>query len=324
MDFFSRVRVFARGREKCLNMLSENMGRGGIFVCGKQILPAGTRVALEVETKLHGLFWIGDAEVVWNQPIRRGGMAAPPGMGVRFIQVSPRSGKLIEEEVRRALTRRPRPGRVRRQPPLSEPPTHPDPRPARRETGEVARSSLRRYLLQLLVAVIAGVAVGAFAVSAIYPKMSAPTGPSRVMEATALPKPARMAPRPRPAKTSKPKPPPARVEKVAEVVRVSGPPSVGTPEFERTARGWRMVLEASAPVKIRHFELKNPPRLAVDVYKTEYTGGHKRLRSPAKFISRVRVGEQPGFVRFVLDFKGRRIPRHKVYKKNGRAVVSFF
>jgi hypothetical protein len=118
--------------------------------------------------------------------------------------------------------------------------------------------------------------------------------------------------------------PAAKIELPVVAVKVDGPPSVGLPEFEKTAKGWRMVLEASAPVKIRHFKLENPPRLAVDLYQAGYTGARKRLSSPVGFISRVRVGEQPGFVRFVLDFKGERMPRHKVIKDSTKAVVTFF
>jgi uncharacterized protein (TIGR02266 family) len=313
VDFFGRVRVIDRGRERCLNCRAENISRGGIYICGTQVLSKGTRIALEVETKRHGPLWVEAGEVVWSKPVQRAGVPIPPGMGVRFIAMSARSRKLIDEEITRIRTRRPRPGQLRRLTPAP-------PEPIRVETKDIIPEKSNRYLLQLLIAVVAGLVVGAFAVSMIMQKQPTQPEPPAIVTAKMLP----TAPKkvvPVPARV----PVPDKVKlPVVAVKAVEGPPSIGLPEFEKTSRGWRMVLEASAPVKIKHFKLKNPPRLAVDLYQTGYTGDKKRLRSPAKFISRVRVGQQPGFVRFVLDFKGKRVPRHRVTKKNGKAVVSFF
>lgn len=312
VDFFGRVRVIDRGQDRCLNCRAENISRGGIYICGTQVLSKGTRIALEVETKRHGPLWVEAGEVVWSKPVQRAGVPIPPGMGVRFIAMSVRSRKLIDEEISRIRTRRARPGHLRRLTPVP-------PEPIRVETKDIIPIRSKRYLLQLMIAVVAGLAVGAFAVSVIMQKQPAPAEPPGIVQAKAVP----TAPKPR---LMKKKAVPEKKVKlpVVAVKAVEGPPSVGRPEFVKTSRGWRMVLEANAPVKIKHFKLKNPPRLAVDLYKTDYTGGKKRMNSPAGFISRVRVGEQPGFVRFVLDFKGKRIPRHRVTKANGKAVVSFF
>jgi len=320
VDFFGRVRVIDRGRDRCLNCRAENISRGGIYICGTQVLSKGSRIALEVETKRHGPLWVEAGEVVWSKPVQRAGLPIPPGMGIRFIAMSARSRKLIDEEINRIRTRRRRPGHLRRLTPVP-------PEPIRLETKDIIQEKPNRYLLQLLIAIVAGLAVGAFSVSIIMQKQTAPTEPPGIVQAKVVP----TAHKPRPVK-KKIVPVPARVPvpeakvelPVVAVKAVEGPPSVGRPEFEKTRKGWRMILEASAPVKIKHFKLKNPPRLAVDLYRTDYTGEKKRLSSPAKFISQVRVGEQPGFVRFVLDFKGKRVPRHRVTKKNGKAVVSFF
>jgi len=308
--------VIDRGRDRCLNCRAENISRGGIYLCGTQVLSKGTRIALEVETKRHGPLWVEAGEVVWSKPVQRAGLPIPPGMGVRFIAMSARSRQLIEEEIDRIRTRRPRPGHLRR---LTTPP----PEPIRVETKDIIQEKPNRYLLQLLIAILAGLIVGAVSVSMIMQKNPTQPEPPGIVQAKVVPT------APKPAPKLKPKPKPVPVKKIVElpvvaVKAVEGPPSVGRPEFEKTTKGWRMVLEASAPVKIKHFKLKNPPRLAVDLYRTDYTGGEKRLDSPAKFISRVRVGQQPGFVRFVLDFKGRKIPRHRVTEKDGKAVVSFF
>ena len=300
-----------------LNFRAENISRGGIYVCGTQVLPKGARIAMEVETKRHGPLWVETGEVVWSKPFRRAGVPIPPGMGIRFIRMSQRSRKLITEEIDRINTRRPRPGRLRRLTPVP-------PAPIRVETRDIIPIQSKSYLLQLLVAIIAGVIVGAFTVSLIFPGSKGPAEPSQVVQAKVIPTVTKPKPRPRPVKKVRLPPPPRMEKPVVLAKKVEGPHSVVLPEFEKTRKGWRMVLEASAPVKIKHFKLKDPPRLAVDLYKTDYTGDKKRLSSPVGFISRVRVGKQPGFVRFVLDFKGKRVPRHKVTKDNGRAVVSFF
>jgi hypothetical protein len=227
--------------------------------------------------------------------------------------MSARSRKLIDEEINLIRTRRARPGHLRRL----------TPEPIRVETKDIIQEKPNRYLLQLAIAIVAGLIVGAVAVSMIMQKQPTQSEPPAIAQAKVVPTAPKPRPKPRPVK--KKVVPVKKVElPVVAVKAVTGPPSVGLPEFEKTRKGWRMTLEASAPVKIKHFKLKNPPRLAVDLYQTDYTGDKRRLSSPAKFISRVRVGEQPGFVRFVLDFKGKRVPRHRVTKKDGKAVVSFF
>jgi hypothetical protein len=73
------------------------------------------------------------------------------------------------------------------------------------------------------------------------------------------------------------------------------------PAFAEGADGWTLTLRALAPLKIKHFWLENPPRLAVDFMGGSY--GHKKLvfEAPAPGVQRLRVGKQQGFVRFVVD-----------------------
>ena len=150
------------------------------------------------------------------------------------------------------------------------------------------------------------IVVGAFLLSLIHPGSQSPSEPARVAPSTALPKAA------------------PKVVKPVVNAEVKGPPSVALPVFSKTTDGWQMVLQATAPVRIKHFKLKNPPRLAFDLHKAHYTGDQKHLRFPAPFVSRLRVGKQSGFVRFVLDFKGEKVPRHRVAKDADRAVVRFY
>jgi hypothetical protein len=130
--------------------------------------------------------------------------------------------------------------------------------------------------------------------------------------------------KPEPAPEKKPKPAPAPApEKKPEAVpadTIQGL-QVGLPVFSEKDGEWRMVITATGPVKIKHFTLKNPPRLAVDFKESVYSGKKRTLESPAPSVARVRVGEQPEFTRFVLDFDGSEIPKHRIVKKEDRVVV---
>jgi hypothetical protein len=97
---------------------------------------------------------------------------------------------------------------------------------------------------------------------------------------------------------------------------------VGEPLFKQSPKGWRMVLQATSSVETKHFVLKDPPRLALDFKMTAYAGKNRNLEAPPPFIARVRVGEQPDYTRYVIDFTGTDIPSHRVIKgKDGLTVV---
>ncbi|MFC1655208.1 AMIN domain-containing protein [Myxococcota bacterium] len=98
---------------------------------------------------------------------------------------------------------------------------------------------------------------------------------------------------------------------------------VGSPMFSEKDGEWRMVITATGPVEIKHFTLKNPPRLAVDFKGAVYSGKKRTQESPAPSVARIRVGEQPEFTRFVLDFEGPTVPQHRIVKKEDRVVVIF-
>ncbi len=88
--------------------------------------------------------------------------------------------------------------------------------------------------------------------------------------------------------------------------------SIQDPEFKKTSQGWQMEVRATSDVKIKHFELKSPPRLVIDFEKAEYAGKETSLESPMPAIIRVRVGEDPSHTRIVLDFKGTVIPAYRM------------
>ena len=138
------------------------------------------------------------------------------------------------------------------------------------------------------------------------------------------PEPVPEKPREKPGRQTPPKP-----EPIAEKKPEPAPPDaiqglqVGPPVFAEKDGEWRMIITATGPVKIKHFTLKNPPRLAVDFKGAVYSGKSRTQESPAPSVARVRVGEQPEFTRFVLDFDGSEVPQHRIVKKEDRVVIFF-
>jgi hypothetical protein len=128
--------------------------------------------------------------------------------------------------------------------------------------------------------------------------------------------------KPEPVAEKKPEPVPEKKPEPAPGDTIQGL-QVGLPVFAEKDGEWRMIITATGPVKIKHFTLKNPPRLAVDFKGAVYSGKKRTQESPAPSVARVRVGEQPEFTRFVLDFDGSEVPKHRIVKKEDRVVVFF-
>jgi uncharacterized protein (TIGR02266 family) len=128
--------------------------------------------------------------------------------------------------------------------------------------------------------------------------------------------------KPEPVAEKKPEPVPEKKPEPVPGDTIQGL-QVGLPVFAEKDGEWRMIITATGPVKIKHFTLKNPPRLAVDFKGAVYSGKKRTQESPAPSVARVRVGEQPEFTRFVLDFDGSAVPKHRIVKKEDRVVVFF-
>ena len=70
-------------------------------------------------------------------------------------------------------------------------------------------------------------------------------------------------------------------------------PLVGLPVFAEKYGEWRMIITATGPVKIKHFTLKNPPRLAVDFKGAVYSGKKRTQESPAPSVARTTSSRWP-------------------------------
>ncbi len=102
----------------------------------------------------------------------------------------------------------------------------------------------------------------------------------------------------------------------------AGLATVSLPVFTQAGSGWRMEIAATGPVQWKTFTLKDPARLAIDVQGADFQGKRMALDNPAPVVARVRVGKQPTFLRYVLDFGGA-LPRHEIQKGPQKLVIVF-
>jgi uncharacterized protein (TIGR02266 family) len=102
----------------------------------------------------------------------------------------------------------------------------------------------------------------------------------------------------------------------------AGSAMVSLPVFTQAGAGWRMEIAATGPVQWKTFTLKEPARLAIDVQGADFQGKRLALDNPAPGVSRVRVGKQPTFLRYVLDFPGS-LPRYEIQKGPQKLVILF-
>lgn len=73
---------------------TENVSEGGLFVATHSLLPAGAIVEIEFQMPGSAKAIRAKAEVRWLREYREGN-DAPPGMGLRFIAVSPEDQRTI-------------------------------------------------------------------------------------------------------------------------------------------------------------------------------------------------------------------------------------
>jgi type IV pilus assembly protein PilZ len=76
-----------------------NISEMGIFVRSLEPLALGTRVVLSFAPPGHEPFKLA-AEVAWINPVRKDGDNPNPGMGVRFIDLTPENRERLVEVVR--------------------------------------------------------------------------------------------------------------------------------------------------------------------------------------------------------------------------------
>jgi hypothetical protein len=98
---------------------------------------------------------------------------------------------------------------------------------------------------------------------------------------------------------------------------------VGPPRFEKSPRGWQVKLSATRPTKFKHFVLREPPRLVIDVYEADYTGEFTSENNPTPFIAKLRVGKQKQSIRFVLDFSTPTIPTYEAKLSANNITIVF-
>lgn len=77
----------------------QNISEMGIFIRSLQPLPVGTRLTLRFGAEDERPLELA-GEVVWINPIRTMGENPNPGMGVRFVSLTPEQRELVVDLVR--------------------------------------------------------------------------------------------------------------------------------------------------------------------------------------------------------------------------------
>ena len=116
------VRVKAQDVEQFIESYATNISTGGIFIQSRKLYPKGTLLKFEVQLKSGQPVLRGRGLVVWKrEPALPGAKPQVPGMGVKFLQLDPRSTELVKRMVQIKNRRgRPRPAPAPKPP--SEPP----------------------------------------------------------------------------------------------------------------------------------------------------------------------------------------------------------
>jgi hypothetical protein len=94
----------------------------------------------------------------------------------------------------------------------------------------------------------------------------------------------------------------------------------GQPKFMRQGKGWKIELPLRAS-RVKHFTLKKPSRLVIDFYKAKSFNKRVSLKSPIPPISKVRTAKRGKTVRYVFEFKGRKVPKYKVRFRKNKTII---
>ena len=106
-DYFVSVQAPKEGKECEGNC--RDLSEGGMFITTEEPLPRGTEVKILIQLATGNETICVEGIVMWVRPPMPSPQF-PPGMGVRFIRVSPEARELlqrkIEERKRRLLSRK--------------------------------------------------------------------------------------------------------------------------------------------------------------------------------------------------------------------------
>ncbi len=128
--------------------------------------------------------------------------------------------------------------------------------------------------------------------------------------------------------------PPSAPEEVTEAVPPPAPEVVPPPVLERASKiidikssvvGEKTTIEfiGNGPIgDYTAFKLQNPPRLVVDIMDVGNLYPSTTVDVGSPLISKVRLGQHPDKVRFVLDVPTEDVPPYEIEKKENKLVVT--
>jgi len=126
------------------------------------------------------------------------------------------------------------------------------------------------------------------------PEQPLPSPPARVILAGPAATPTRLSAQPEPARK-------------AATERPAGAAELTSPTFVESADGWQIVLPSGQPLKAKVFKMNNPPRVVLDFAGAKYQGKSYVWKTPVPSVPRLRIAQQAGFTRVVVDMDGSQI-----------------
>ena len=83
-----------------------------------------------------------------------------------------------------------------------------------------------------------------------------------------------------------------------------------------------LVMDGLAP-DYHSFQLKNPPRLVLDLWKIKSLYPSQKVKINSQGIKQVRLGQHTDKLRLVFDGLGKSLPNYNISKENERIIVTF-
>ena len=352
VGFYGLVKVaVANGKE--MDVFSENVSLGGIFLRSSRPLPIGQKVALDFETE-QGRVRVPEGEVKWNQAFGMFEMDGTPGMGVQFGKMESDSQRIIGAFVDEVLNTQVKTTNVERTPKqILDYPTQiernyqpqpstvefqldtviePEHELAQRLAKALDEEATKRKLIIQLRKRAKPAALGLLFSSVIMLMLFNPFRKSNELVSTdshPMQLFEKQSVQPRAIAKDKSTPGPqkqpavrTKSEKTDRIEKRLQPERLSRPVFRRYKADWIMELVVNGTTRIKHYTLTKPYRLVVDFFQTNWVRETK-MRPKVPFIKRARFGNQPQKARLVLDFRGNKVPSYKVARKDDRIVIQF-
>ena len=352
VGFYGLVKVAVpTGKE--MDVFSENVSLGGIFLRSNRPLPIGQKVTLDFETD-KGRVRGQEGEVRWNHQFGMFETDGTPGMGVQFGKMDPESQKIIgafvdemkntkgqttsrEKSPRQFLDyptkidtdfQPPPPTREFLPDTIIEPDHQIAERIAKAAATELKKQNPLLALRQRAKPAALGLLFSAVIMVILFNPfrkadevVSSAGHPSPGLESQSIQPNPFVDKQNVPVTKSQPTPK-AQTQRNDRTNKSLKPIRLARPVFRRSKAEWQMDLGIGQTTRIKHYTLTKPARLVVDFFQASWMR-ESRMRPKVPFIKKARFGNQPQKARLVLDFQGETVPRYTIYRQDNRFTIWF-